>query len=96
LGLAGVRPVTAGRYREAADTLEANLNSQVDWALTYDLYFLAMCQHKLGDPAKARQYYDLAERWANAHRDALAPYAGELKAFQDEAVEVLGIGKKKD
>ena len=58
LGLAYYR---AGRYREAVETLEPNLKDQVDWALTYDLYFLAMSHHQLGESARAREFYDLAD-----------------------------------
>ena len=46
LGLAYYR---AGRYRQAVETLQPNLKDQVDWALTYDLYFLAMSHHQLGE-----------------------------------------------
>ena len=48
LGLAYYR---AGRYREAVETLQPNLKDQVDWALPYDLYFLAMSHHQLGESA---------------------------------------------
>src|SRR6202030_3836458 len=55
LGLAYYR---AGRYPEAVKVLEANLKDQVAWALTYDLYFLAMGYHQLGDSTRAKQFYD--------------------------------------
>jgi tetratricopeptide (TPR) repeat protein len=93
LGLAYYR---AGRYREAVETLEANFKDQPDWALAYDLYFLAMCHQKLGDSARARQCFELALRWSDSHQDSLAPYAAELNAFRVEAGELLGIGKTKD
>jgi serine/threonine protein kinase/WD40 repeat protein len=93
LGLAYYR---AGRYREAVDTLEANLKEQVDWALAYDLYFLAMCYKKLGDSARARQFFDLAERWSISQQESREPNAAELPTFRVEASELLGIGKKKD
>jgi tetratricopeptide (TPR) repeat protein len=93
LGLAYYR---AGRYQEAALALEANVKDQADWALAYDLYFLAMCQQKLGDSARARQFFELAQRWSTSQQEALAPFAVELTAFRVEASEVLGIGKKKD
>ena len=63
LGLAYYR---AGRYREAVETLEPNLKDQVNWALTYDLYFLAMSHHQLGESGRAREFYDLAVRWSGA------------------------------
>ena len=50
----GVAYFRAGRYREAVETLEPNLKDQADWTLTYDLYFLAMSHHQLGESALAR------------------------------------------
>jgi hypothetical protein len=53
----------AGRYREAAECLEHNLNEQEDWALAFDLYVLAMSCHKLDEPSRARDYHVWANRW---------------------------------
>jgi eukaryotic-like serine/threonine-protein kinase len=92
LGLAYYR---AGRYPEAVQTLERNLKDQVDWALTYDLYFLAMSHHQLGESALAREFYDLALRWSVAHNEALNPYAAELAVIRAEAAELLGVKHKK-
>jgi uncharacterized protein HemY len=91
LGLAYYR---AGRFREAVATLEPNLNDQVDWALAYDLYFLAMSHHQLGESVRARQFYDLALRWSVAHHEALNPYVVELSAIQAEASTLLGVKDK--
>jgi eukaryotic-like serine/threonine-protein kinase len=91
LGLAFYR---AGRFQEAVETLEPNLKDQVDWALTYDLYFLAMSHHQLGESARAREFYDLAVRWSVAHHEALNPYLVELTAIQAEAAELLGVKNK--
>jgi WD40 repeat protein len=88
LGLAYYR---AGRYAEAVKVLQANLKDQVDWGLAYDLYFLAMSQHRLGDSAMARQSYDLAVRWSASHQESLAPHAVELAAIHAEAENVLGL-----
>ena len=88
LGLAYYR---AGRYREAVETLQPNLKDQGDSALAYDLYFLAMSHHQLGDSAQARQFYDLAVRWSDAHNEALSPNAVELAAIQAEAAALLGV-----
>src|SRR5262249_55428242 len=46
LGLAYYR---AGRYREAVEVLRPNVGREEDWAVAYDLYFLAMCHHRLGE-----------------------------------------------
>jgi serine/threonine protein kinase/WD40 repeat protein len=93
LGLAYYR---AGRYREAVDTLRPNLKSQEDAGLAYDLYFLAMSCHRLGEAARARDYYDWAVRWTGAQRGFSATDLEELAAFRAEAEQVLGIGLKKD
>ena len=92
LGLAYYR---AGRYREAVSTLEPNLKNQVDWALAFDLYFLAMSNHRLGESARAHQCHDLAIRWSEAHREALKPYVVDLAAIEAEAAELLGMKNKK-
>jgi eukaryotic-like serine/threonine-protein kinase len=92
LGLAYYR---AGRYREAIEASQANLKDQVDWVLTYDLYFLAMSHHQLGERAQARQFYDVAVRWSVAHSEALKQYAVELASIQAEAAEVLGVKENK-
>jgi eukaryotic-like serine/threonine-protein kinase len=91
LGLAYYR---AGRYREAVETLEPNLKDEPDWALAYDLYFLAMSHHQLGESARARQFYDLALRWSVAHHDALNPYVVELSPIQAEASALLRVKDK--
>ena len=49
----GVAYYRVGRYREAADILRANLASQKEQYLALDLYFLAMCHHRLGEAALA-------------------------------------------
>jgi hypothetical protein len=91
LGLAYYR---AGRYPEAVKVLEANLKDQADWALTYDLYFLAMCHHQLGDGVRAKQFHDLAVRWSASHKESLAPFLVELTAIHAEAGAVLGLRQR--
>ena len=55
-----------------------------------------MCQKKLGDGARARQFFDLARRWSESHKEASAEYAAELAEFRREAGELLGVGNKND
>jgi hypothetical protein len=93
LGLAYYR---AGRFREAVDTLKINLKDQVDWALPFDLYILAMSHHQLGESAQARQSLELATRWSDAHQDALKPYMVDLAAIGSEAAALLGANKTQD
>jgi serine/threonine protein kinase/WD40 repeat protein len=93
LGLAYYR---AGRYREAVAVLGPNVEKQEDWALAYDLYFLAMSHHHLGETTRARDYYDWAVRWVATQRDLKPEFLEELTAFRAEAEELLGIDRKKD
>jgi eukaryotic-like serine/threonine-protein kinase len=90
----GVAYYRAGRYREAMGALQHNLTDQVDWALAYDLYFLAMSQHQLGESTRARQFYDLAVRWSGAHPGSDNLSVGEMTAIQAEAAELLGVKDK--
>src|SRR5262249_54425362 len=59
----------AGRYREAVAILRPNVEKQADRALAHDLYFLAMSHHRLGETARARDYFDWAVRWVAMQRD---------------------------
>jgi WD40 repeat protein/serine/threonine protein kinase len=87
LGLASYR---AGEYRQAADTLRANLKGQEDRYLAFDLYILAMSYHKLGEAERAREYFDWAVRWSRTQKDLSPQHAEELDAFRAEAESVLG------
>ena len=53
-----------------------------------------MSHHRLGETARARDYYDLAIRWTRAQRGLAAAHLDELTAFRDQAEELLGIEKK--
>ena len=85
----GVAYYRAARYREAIRTLRANLDKQEDWSLPFDLYFLAMSHARLGEIARARDYYDWAVRWRRTQPDLGAGYLEELTVFQAEAEEQL-------
>jgi serine/threonine protein kinase/WD40 repeat protein len=89
----GVVYYRIGRYREAAELLSDNLRIQQDAGLPCDLYFLALSLHHLGEPARAKDYFDLAERWRHSHR-ASPEEDEELTAFRGEAAERLGVKEK--
>jgi tetratricopeptide (TPR) repeat protein len=90
----GVAYYRADRYREAVEILRPNLERQVDAMLAFDLYFLAMSHHYLGEAARARDYYDWAARWTRAQAGLSAAQVEELTEFRSEAEELLGIDMK--
>jgi len=90
LGLAYLR---ARRYREAVAVLRPNLEKQVDSCLGHDLYLLALSHHELGEPARARDYYDWAIRWTRTHRGRSPDEVAELDEFRAEAEKLLGVKK---
>jgi serine/threonine protein kinase/WD40 repeat protein len=91
LGLAYYR---AGRYRKAIDTLRPNIARQLDPELAYDLYFLAMSHAQLGEAARARDYYDWADRWTRAQAPVPPRYLQESAAIRAEAADALGIARE--
>jgi tetratricopeptide (TPR) repeat protein len=98
LGLAYYR---AGRYREAIEILRGNIEHQDGRILAVDLYVLAMSYHRLGEIARALDYYHLAARWdaetvrwAQGQRNLDKTFLDDLAAFRAEAEEVLGIDRK--
>jgi serine/threonine protein kinase/WD40 repeat protein len=94
LNTLGVAYYRAGRYREAVELLRANLEKQEDRVLAIDLYFLAMSQQRLGEAARARDYFDWAVRWTLVRPPPAGDDEEELAAFRAEAEELLGIDKK--
>jgi eukaryotic-like serine/threonine-protein kinase len=87
----GIAYYRAGRYSEAADVLRANLTRQEDVYLAFDLYFLAMTYHKLGDTGRARDYYEWAVRWPRIDARLTSDQIEELEEFRADASALLGI-----
>jgi WD40 repeat protein len=92
----GVAYYRAGRYREAVETLRPNVEKQEEWCLAFDLYFLAMSYHHLGETARAKDYYDWAVRWPRSNPRLKPGHLEELDLFRAEAAELLETDKKKD
>jgi tetratricopeptide (TPR) repeat protein len=90
----GVAYYRAGQYEKAIDILRPNLDRQENRAVAYDLFFLAMSHHRLGETARARDYYDRAVRWIGAQGRLSAEEEHDLKLFRAEADEVLAINHK--
>jgi hypothetical protein len=85
----GVAYYRAGRYREAVDMLRPNLDKRDDKGLAFDLYFLAMSHHRLGETARAQDYFAWAVRWTTAQRGLEPAQLEELNVFRAEATELL-------
>jgi serine/threonine protein kinase/WD40 repeat protein len=99
LNTLGVAYYRNGDYAKAVETLQRSLDQSREMAAAFDLFFLAMCRHRLGDAKKAQEEYDEAVRWFNEHRGKL-PYPDserELTEFQAEAKAVLAepVGEPK-
>jgi serine/threonine protein kinase/WD40 repeat protein len=79
------------QYTEAIPAFETSLKESKDRWDAFDLFFLAMCRHRLGDAAKAKDCRDRAVRWFEEHRGKLksAEWADELTVFQAEADAIL-------
>jgi tetratricopeptide (TPR) repeat protein len=84
----GVVHYRLGQYKEAVEALERGVKNNKGQATAFDLYFLAMCRHNLGDAATARDCYDEGIAWEK--RTRLTPQqADELNAFRAEAEMLL-------
>jgi serine/threonine protein kinase/WD40 repeat protein len=92
----GVAYYRAGRYREAIEMLRPNLDKKAGSGLAIDLYFLAMSHHRLGEVARAKDYYEWAVRWRRTHESLPTSRLEELDMFRAEAEKLLEIGRTKD
>ncbi len=90
LNTLGVALFRAGQYSEAIVTLEKSLAAGKTESDAFDLFFLAMARHKLGQTAEARADFDRALRWRTEHPNLPAQWSAELAAFQTEAQALLG------
>jgi tetratricopeptide (TPR) repeat protein/serine/threonine protein kinase len=92
----GVAQYRAGDWKAAVVALEKSMALR-QGGDAFDWLFLAMAQHKLGKPDEARKWYGQAVQWLEKNAPALAKspsQADELRRFQAEAEEVLGLKKK--
>jgi serine/threonine protein kinase/WD40 repeat protein/Flp pilus assembly protein TadD len=87
----GVVHYRLGQFEAAVDELQRAIQDNKGEATADDLFFLAMAYHHLGDAAKARDYYDQALRWWQAHGELTPFRITELTNFRAEADALLGI-----
>jgi tetratricopeptide (TPR) repeat protein len=91
LNTLGVAYYRAGDYPKAVETLQRSLDQNREMGAAFDLFFLAMCHHRLGEAKKSREEYDEAVRWFATHKGKLPDpsWQRELDEFQAEAKAVL-------
>jgi WD40 repeat protein/serine/threonine protein kinase/tetratricopeptide (TPR) repeat protein len=89
----GVAYYRVGEWSKAAETFRDAIKLSVgnsSYPVEIDLLFLAMTYHQLGDPGKAKEYYERAVQ--EATRKVAAMYnPEERRSFRDEAEKLLGI-----
>ncbi len=90
LNTLGVALYYTGHFAEAIPFLERSLGESKGQTDAFDLFFLAMCHHRLGDAAKAKDYHERGKQWFHKHKGQLsAGWVKELTAFQAESESVL-------
>ena len=89
LNTLGVALYRAGQYAEAVELLERSLAAGQGQSDAFDLFFLAMARHRLGQTVRARDAFDRAVRWCREHKPLDGADAQELTGFRAEAEAVL-------
>jgi eukaryotic-like serine/threonine-protein kinase len=91
LNTLGVALYRAGKHAEAVATLERSLAAGHGQSDAFDLFFLAMAHHRLGQAVQARDAFDRAVRWVREQKQLLDQSANELAGFRAEAQAVLAV-----
>ena len=79
----GVARYRAGDWQGSYEALR--VAGQLGQGATYELFFLAMVQWKLGDQEEARETYARAVAWMDTHR----PTDEDLRCYRAEAEQLL-------
>jgi WD40 repeat protein len=95
LNTLGVAHYRLGQWQEAEAALQDAVKVDSGKAIAWDMFFLAMCYQRLGQPMKARECFDRADQWRQQARQTIAnipeQWMDELKLFHAEAAAVLGL-----
>jgi tetratricopeptide (TPR) repeat protein len=91
LNTLGIAVYRTGRYADAIATLEQSLAANGGKLAAFDLFFVAMARHRLGERVQARDSFDRAVRWWGEQQQLPEPYAEELAEIRAEAEAVLGL-----
>jgi tetratricopeptide (TPR) repeat protein len=91
LNTLGVTLYRAGRFAEAIETLGKSLKAGKGQLDGFDLFFLAMAHHRLGQRDEARRCFDRAVAWMSHLGPLNAQQAKELAAFRAVAEAVLAL-----
>jgi WD40 repeat protein/tetratricopeptide (TPR) repeat protein len=84
----GVVYYRLGRYEQALETLWTSYLARKGNGV--DAYFIAMCRHRLGNPAKAKEFFARAMDWQQTNWNRMGPsYRRDMEQFQAEAEAVL-------
>jgi WD40 repeat protein/Tfp pilus assembly protein PilF len=89
LNTLGVALYRAGRYVQAIATLQQTIAAKTGQFDAFDLFFLAMARHRLGQTVQARDSFDRAVRWWREQKQLPDNAATELAGFRAEAEAVL-------
>jgi tetratricopeptide (TPR) repeat protein len=93
LNTLGVVLVRNGDYRQARAILRQSLAVGAGRSAGFDLFFLAVCYARLGEPAEANACFDQAVWWVREQKNLAPQQAAELRAFRAEAEGVLGLAR---
>jgi tetratricopeptide (TPR) repeat protein len=95
LNTLGVAQYYNGLYAKASATLERSLALGAGQSDAFDLFYLALAHHKLGNVTQSRDCYRRAIEWRCSHGNLSLALAQELKSIEGEVEEVLCLPEKR-